>query len=319
MCAHASLPWILPIVLIACGANMAGGQDYPAKSIRILTSPTGGGNDFVARILAQGLSAALGQSVIVDNRTGMISIESTSVAPADGYTLLVASSSFVTGHLLQKVPYDPIRDFVPITHVGNAANILVVHPSLPTKSVKELIELAKAKPGQLNYGSGDAGSAAHLSAELLKSMARIDIARVNYKGNGPSLVALIGGEIQLLFPTIPSASPHVKAGRMRALAVTGLETSVLTPNLPTMAASGLPGYKIESIYGLLAPSRTPTRILERLDQEIVRFLKSADAREKLLGIGIEPVTSTPQNYAALIKDDVARMSRVIKDAGIRVD
>jgi tripartite-type tricarboxylate transporter receptor subunit TctC len=292
-------------------------QEYPTKPVRILTSPPGGGNDFVARFIAQALTGPLGQSVLVDNRANLVPIEAAAKASPDGYTLLVASSSFVSGHLFHDVSYDPVRDFATITHLGNAPNALVVHPSVPVKNVKELVNLAKRRPGDLNYGSSGAGSSAYLAAELLKSTAHINLTRITYRGNGASLIGLISGEIQLLFPTVPSAAPYVKSGRLRALAVTGLERSVLAPEIPTMASSGLPGYKIESIYGLLAPAKTPSAIINRLDQEMVRFIKTPAAREKLLTIGIEPVTSTPDQYAALIKNEIARMTKLVKAAGIR--
>ncbi len=293
-------------------------QEYPTKTVRILTSPAGGGNDYVARILAEGLAASLGQPVIVDNRVNLVPVEITFKAPPDGYTLLVASASFMTSHLLQEVSFDPVRDFAPITHIGNAPNVLMVHPSVPVKSVKELIALAKARPGQLNYGSSGPGTSQNLSAELLKSMTGINITGITYRSNGPALIGLLSGEVQMLFPTIPSAAPHMKSGKLRALAVTGLERSVLTPGLPTMAASGLPGYQIESIFGLWAPARTPPSIIRRLDQELAKFVQTAAAKERLLAIGIEPVSSTPQQFAIVIRDDIARMAKLIKAAGIRI-
>jgi tripartite-type tricarboxylate transporter receptor subunit TctC len=305
--------------VLALGSASAFSQDYPVKPVRILTSPPGGGNDYVARIVAQALTGALGQAVVVDNRATLVCIEVAAKSPPDGYSLLVASSSLVTSHLLQDVSFDPVRDFSTITHIGNAPNVLVVHPSVPVKSVKDLIALAKARPGQLNYGSSGAGSSAHLSAELMKSVARVNMTRITYRGNGASLIGLLSGEIQVLFPTVPAAAPHVKSGKMRALAVTGLKPSVLTPGLPTMVDSGLPGYQIESIYGVVAPARTPQAIINRLDQELGKFLQTQGAREKLLTIGIETVSSTPQKYAAVIQEDIARMAKLIKDAGIRTE
>jgi tripartite-type tricarboxylate transporter receptor subunit TctC len=305
--------------LLALASAQAFSQDYPAKPVRILTSPPGGGNDYVARIVAQVLAGPLGQPVVIDNRGTLVCIEVAAKAPPDGYSLLVASSSLVTSHLLQDVSFDPVRDFSYITHIGNAPNILVVHPSLPVQSVKDLIALARARPKELNYGSSGAGSSAHLAGELFKSLARINLTRITYKGNGASLIGLLSGEIQVLFPTVPAAAPHVKTGKLRGLAVTGLEPSVLAPGLPTLLASGLPGYRIESIYGLVAPARTPAGIIKRLDFELGKALQAPGAREKLLAIGIETVSSTPQKYAAVIQEDIARMAKLIKEAGIRAE
>jgi tripartite-type tricarboxylate transporter receptor subunit TctC len=319
-----SLLWVscvfAPGVGIFC-AGAAFGQNYPVKPIRIVTAEPGGGNDFAARVLAQGLTRSLGQPVIVENRGGAggaIAAETAEKAPPDGYTLLLYAGNIWTIPLLRSnVQYDAIRDFSPITWVARSPNTVVVHPSLPVRSVKELIALAKARPGQLNYASGGSGSATHLSVELFKAMAGVNIVRVPYKGNAPALNDLIAGQVQLMFVTAATGAPHFASGRLRALAVTSAEPSILAPGLPTVASSGLPGYESISIYGFFAPSKTPASIIRLLNQESAQYLKTADVRERFFKVGVETVGSTPEEFAAAIKSDMAKMAKVIKDAGIR--
>ena len=311
--------WVIVVPMTLVGTGTAYCQNFPVKPVRIVTSAVGGGNDLLARLLAQGLSGPLGQAVVVDNRAGgVIPGEVVSKSPADGYTLLVAGGAFSTSPLLQETPYDVERDFAPIALIGMSPTILVVHPSLPVRSVKELIALAKARPGELNYGSANTGGSAHLAAELFKSMAAINIVRVAYKGNGPALSALLGGEVQLMFPNTPSVAPHVKSGKMRALAVTGSQPSALVPGLATVTASGLPGYEAISIDAVYAPAKTPAAIISRLNQEIVRLLNRPEVKEKLLNVGVEVVASTPEQLAAAVRSEIALWSKVIKDAGISV-
>ena len=299
-------------------ASIACAQDYPNKPIRIVTSEAGGGNDVQARLIAQGLSIAFGEQVIVDNRpSGVIPGEIVAKAPPNGYTLLMYNNVLWTGPLLQSAPYDTLRDFAPVTTITRAANVLVVHPSLPVNSVADLIALAKAKPGQLNYGSSGTGASNHLAGELFRSMAGINIIRINYKGAGPALNALFAGELQLMFPTAGAVAPHMKSGRLKVLAVTSAEPSPLAPGVPTMAASGLPGYESIAVYGLFAPARTPRAIIDRLNEETVRYLARPDAREKFMNAGLETVGGPPEQLAAAVKTEIARMSKVIKDAGIR--
>ena len=294
-------------------------QNFPVKPLRIVTSAVGGGNDFLARLLAQGLSAPLGQPVVVDNRAGgVIPGEVVSKSPPDGYTLLVAGGAFSTSPLLQETPYDVERDFAPVVLIGTSPNVLVVHPSLPVKSVKELVSLAKGRPGEINYGSANTGGSAHLAAELFKSMAGINIVRVAYKGNGPALTALLGGEVQLMFPNTPSVAPHIKSGKMRALAVTGSQPSALAPGLPTVTASGVSGYEAISIDAVYAPAKTPVAVISRLNQEMVRLLTRPDVKEKLLNVGLEVVASTPEQLAAAIRSEIALWGKVIKESGISV-
>lgn len=316
--------FVTGMLLAGLGALCVGaafGQNYPVKPVRIVTAEPGGGNDFAARVLAQGLTRSLGQQVIVDNRGGAggaIAAEVAAKAPPDGYTLLLYAGNIWTIPLLRKnVPYDFVADFAPVTWVARSPNTVVVHPSLPVQSVKELIALAKARPGQLNYASGGSGSSTHLSVELFKSMAGVNIVRVPYKGNGPALNDLIAGQVQVMFVTAATVTPHLTSGRLKALAVTSAEPSVLAPGLPTVAASGLPGYDSISIYGLFAPSRTPAAIIRLLNQESAQFLKTAEVKERFFKAGVETVGSSPEEFAAVIKSDMTKMAKVIRDAGIR--
>lgn len=311
--------WMLSVGMMVPGAGVVCGQDYPSKPVRIVAPGGGGSSDLTARLIAQGLPAGLGQQVIVENRPSRIAAEFVSRAAPDGYTLLAAGATVWIGPLLEKTPYDPVRDFSPITWTMRMPNILVVHPSLPAKSVKELISLAKARPGELNYASGSTGSSTHLPAELFKAMAGINIVRVNYKGAGSAISALIAGEMQLMFGTAPSVAPHVKSGRLRALAATSAQPTELAPGLPTVAASGVPGYEAASIIGIFAPAGTSATIIHRLNQEIVRLLNRADVKERFLRAGGEVVGSSPEEFAVTVKSDIAKWGKVIKDAGIRAD
>jgi tripartite-type tricarboxylate transporter receptor subunit TctC len=307
-------------IVLATSAYPIAAQNFPNKPIRFVTSEIGGGADFVARIVAQGLSDAMGQQVLIDNRGGVASIAAQIVAksPADGYTLLFYGSSMWILPFLQNTPYDPIRDFAPITWVVSLPNVVVVHPSLPVKSIKELIALAQARPGELNYGSGTTGTPTHLAAELFKSMTNTNIARVAYKGAGPALTAVLGGEVQLQFATPSVSAPHIKSGRLRALAVTSIKPSALVPGLPTVAAT-VPGYESISINAMFAPAGTSAAIVNRLNQEVVRFLRRPEVNERLLNAGVEVVGNTPQEFAVAMKADMAALSKVIRDAGIRAD
>ena len=310
---------MIAFIGLASVSSAYGQQDYPNKPIRILTSEAGGAGDVAARMIAQGISGPLGQQVIVDNR-GIIAGEMTAKAPPDGYTLLYYGSTvWLVPFLRDTVPYDPVKDFAPITLANKQAAVLVVHPAVPVNSVKELIELAKAKPGALNYGSGPAGSPNHLQAELFKSMAGVNIVRIPYKGIAPALNDLIAGQLQLMFPSASSVTPHIKSGRMRALAVTSAQPSPMLPGLPSIAGSGLPGYESVFMLGMFAPARTPAAIITRVNQEVVKVLNRTDVKEKFFGMGTESVGSTPEAFAAAIREDMTSMGKVIKDAGIRED
>ncbi len=313
-----SKAFLAPLALLA-GAAAALAQDYPSKPIRILTALAGGSSDAVARIIGQAASDSLGQPVVIDNRTNVIASEAVSKSAPDGYTLLVSSESLWIRALMDRVPYDVVRDFAPVSQITREVYVVAVHPSLPVKSLRDLIALAKARPGALNYGSALSGSGTHLSAALFTSMARVNIVQVPYKGIAQSITALVGGEVQVMFANPSVVTPHVKAGRLRALAVTAAEPTVLAPGLPTIAAAGVPGYECVSIQGLWAPGKTSAAIVNRLNQEVIRAFKLPGAKEKFLAIGSEMVGSSPEQFAAFIKSDIVKMGRLVREANIKPD
>ncbi len=295
-------------------------QAYPNRPIRLITAEAGGGGDFVARLIAQGLTTALGQSMVVDNRAGFLSIEAVDKATPAGYTLLLyGSSMWVVPLLRSTVSWDVLKDFAPITMPAYSPNILVVHPSVPVRSVRDLITLARARPGELNYASGAVGSSNQLAAELFKSMAKLNIVQVNYKGTGPALNGVMTGQVQLLFINQASIAPQIKSGRLRAIAVTSAQPSALAPGLPTMASAGLPGYELTSKWGFFAPAHTPAAITERLNQEIVPILKRQDVKDRLFITGVETVGSSPEELTAIIKSETERLGKVVKQAGIAIE
>ena len=300
-------------------AATAAAQIYPSKPLRIITAGVGGGNDLVSRLIAQGISGPLGQQVIVDNRGGGLSAaEAGARAAPDGHTLLVMSGSLWIAQLVRaRVSYDALRDFIPITLADRAPNILLIHPSLPVKSVKDLIALAKSRPGALNYSSAGTASSSHLSGELFKAMAGIDIVNIQYKSHAQEMIELMAGRMQLAFSNPLVARPNMKSGKLRALAVTSPQPSTLVPGLPTIASSGLPGYESESFHAVFLPARTPDTIVRRLNLEIVNTLRSNETKEILLGSGVEPVGSTPEELSAIVKAEIARWGKVIRDAGLR--
>jgi tripartite-type tricarboxylate transporter receptor subunit TctC len=309
--------WMFAAGVAIPGAGAVSAQNYPTKPVRIVTAAAGGSPDFVSRVIAQGISGPLGQQVIVDNRSsGIIPAEIVARAPPDGHTLLVTSNVLWIVTLMQKASYDPVQDFSPIAMTNMAPAVLVVHPSVPAKSVKELIALAKARPGELNYSSSTNGTASHLAGELFKAMAGVNMVRIAYKGAGLAINDLISGQVQLTFVTATSVMPHVKSGRLRAVAVTSARPFALFPELPTVAASGLPGYEATSVGCVLAPAKTPEAIVNRLNQEIVRFLRTNEAKEKFFSSGSEVVGGSPEQLAAAMKTEMTRMGKVIKDAGI---
>ncbi len=310
---------VLFVCLVAPWAGTVSGQSsYPDRPIRMLTTEPGGGSDVMARLVAQGLTSALGRQVVVENRpSGIILGSIAAKATPDGYTMVLSGSGLWLVTLLQEAPFDPIKDFAPISLPATVPNILVVHPSLPVKSVQELIAMAKAKPGALNYASGSTGAIAHLAAELFNAKAGVKITRINYKGAGPALSSVVAGEVQLMFPSAGSAAAHVAAGRLRALAVTSAEPSELVPGLPTLASSGLTGYEAMSPFGVFAPAKTPKAIITRLNQEIVRVVTRADVKERFFKMGMETVGSSPAQLSATVKMEVTKWAQVIKDAGIR--
>jgi tripartite-type tricarboxylate transporter receptor subunit TctC len=301
--------------MLTSGAAL--GDDYPVKPIRFVSSEPGGNIDFVARVLGQGLTSSMGQQVIIENRpSGIIAGQTVASATPDGYTLLIESSSFWVGPLLQKTPYDPVKDFSPITLPSNAPFFLFLHPSVPANSVKELIALAKAKPGELNYGSAGAGSSNHLATELFKMMAGVNIVRVPYKGAGPAAIGLVANQVQLMFGSGPLGMSQVKAGRLKLLAVASAGPSALAPGVPTVAASGLPGYEAGSLSGLWVPAKTPKAVIDRLNREVVRVLVSADGKAKLLSSGVEAVGGSPGASAAVIRADMDKWDKVIRATGL---
>lgn len=293
-------------------------QDYPAaKPLRILTSQPGSGSDIVARIIADRLPTSFGQRAVVDNR-GILAPEIAARSPADGYTVLFYSTPLWVSPLMRsRVPWDPIRDFAPVTLAVNAPNLLVVHPSMPVKSAKELIALARAKPGELNYGSGSAGSSSHLAAELFNAMGNVNIVRIPYKGVGPALLGLLGGHVQVMFPSASSALPYVKTNKVRALAIASAKPSALAPGLPTVAAAGLAGYEADTPLGVLVPAGTPPRVVERLNQALVAVLNTNDIRKLVMAQGSDVVASSPAEFAATLRAEIARWGTLIKTKGLK--
>ncbi len=315
---------ITPVALLSFACALpAGAQNYPAKPIRLIVPfPPGGGNDIMARTIGQKLTEATGQQVVIDNRGGAggnIGAETAARAVADGYTLFLGGvGSHGTNPGLQaKLPYDPVRDFAPITLIALAPLIVVAHPSLPVKSIAELIQYAKARPGQLNFASSGTGSIAHLAPEMLNAMAKIQITHIPYKGTGPALVDLLGGQVQLMMNSAVSMLPQVRGGKLRALAATGARRLAALPDLPTVAESGVPGYEAASWYGILAPAKTARPIIDRLNREIVAIVRLPELRDRLIAEGAEPAGNTPDEFAAYIKRELARWAAVIKNAGIR--
>lgn len=317
---------VLAGVLVSSPAwvRAADAPNYPSKSVRVIApSSPGSGVDIVSRLVAQKLGANLGQQVMVENRAGAggnLGAEVAAKAAPDGYTLFMATPSHaINPALYRKLNYDSIRDFAPIGLVMTGQYVLVAHPSLPAKSVKELIALARARPGQLNYASAGNGNATHLAGELLKSLARIDIVHVAYKGSGPALVDLISGQVHFMFPNLVNSLPHIAAGRMRALAVTGAKRATAAPHIPTLIEAGVPGYTVMSWYGMLAPAGTPQAVIGRLNSELVKVLRSPDVKERLAGQGADPAGGTPEEFLAFLKDEIAKWGKVVKAANISAD
>jgi tripartite-type tricarboxylate transporter receptor subunit TctC len=297
---------------------------YPTKPVRLIVPQSpGASTDLTARLIAQKLSAAFGQPVVVDNRPGAGSIIGTDLvakAAPDGYTLLVVASSITLNPSLHKnLPFDVLRDLAPITQLSAFPNLLTVHPALPVKTVKDLIALAKAKPGSLNYGSSGSATGTHLSAELFKYMTGIDMVHVPYKGGGPAVQALLGGQVQLNFATIVSVLPHVRSGKLRAIAVTTAKRSPSMPEIPTIAESGVPGYDHGPWNGFLAPARTPRAVIARLNEETARILHLPETKAVFTNEGAEPVGNKPEEFGAIIKGETAKWAKVIQSAGIKAD
>jgi len=300
-------------------------QAYPSKPIRyIVPFPAGGGQDLVVRALAPRMSEALGQTVIVDNRPGaatMVGAELAAKSPPDGYTVFNGSNTTlaINPNLYSKVPYDPIKDFVAVTQIASLPNLLVVHPSLPVRTVKELAALARNRPGQLNYGSSGTGTPAQLAGVMFGDEAHAKLVHVPYRGSSQALTALISGETQMMFGSMTSTLPFVKSGRLRAIAVTGAKRSLAAPDVPTVAEAAFPGFEAVTWYGLFVPAGTPAAIVSKLNAEVVKVLRAPDFRDWLVAQGADPVGSTPDELAAFVKTELVKYAKIVKDSGMRPD
>jgi tripartite-type tricarboxylate transporter receptor subunit TctC len=312
-------------LLVLIIATAASAQSYPDKSVRMVVpfAAGAGSNDIMARLVAQKLSDALGQQFVVDNRPGASGIIGTDIvakAPPDGYTVLMMSLTFtVNPSLFSKLPYDTVRDLIPVTMVASAPLMLVVHPSVPAKSVTEFIAYAKANPGKLNFGSGGPGTTPHLAGEMIKTMAGIQVTHIPYKGGAPALTDLVAGQIQFMCENIPGTLPFAKAGKLRALAVTDLKRSPLLLELPTLDEAGLKGYQIVGWNGLFVPAGTPQPIVNRLNAEVVKALALPDVKDRLATLGADAVGDTPQHFAVFIKAEIPKWAKVVKDAGLKIE
>ena len=311
------------------GAAFIGGlvhaQNYPVKAIRLVVpQPPGGGNDVIARMISQKLSVALKQQIAVDNRAGaggLIGADVAAHSPADGYTLLLGNVATlaIIPNVQKKMPYDPLKDFAPVSLIASAPLLVVVHPSVPVHSIKQLVALARAKPGQLNYASNGVGSSTHLATEMFKMMTKTDLVHVPYKGLGPATTDLLSGQIQLMFSSAVAMMPHVQAKRLRAIAMTGAKRSTAIPDIPTVAESGVPDYESGSWYGILAPTGTPREIIDLLNREIVAAVRSADITDRLVAEAVIPVGNSPAEFAAHIQKEYTRIGNVIRSSGAKFD
>jgi tripartite-type tricarboxylate transporter receptor subunit TctC len=312
------------IVAMLFGCGFAAAQSYPTKPVRMLVPfPPGGGTDYTARLISQKLTEMWGQQVIVDNRPGAsttIASEIVAKAPADGYTLIMGSTNHtINPSLYPRIPYDTIKDFAPVTVAVTASYVLVVHPALPVKTVKELIALARARPGEINYASSGSSGPQHIAGELFKLMAKVDMTHVPYKGGGPAVVALLGGHVQAQFSTPVSALPHVRTGKLRALGVTSLKRSEAIPEVPTISEAALPGYEAVTWWGILAPARTPREIVNKIHADTVKALQMPDTLEKLAREGVNPAGTTPEQFATMIQDEMVKMAKIVKAANMKID
>lgn len=318
---------VAAVILVACiSLQPASAQqtNYPVRAIRLVVpSSPGGGTDITARLVAPKLSEFLGQQVVIENRSGagtMIGGEVVARAAPDGYTLLMGISTLaINPAMYKKVPYDALRDFAPISQVVSLPNILVAHPSLPVKSVKDLVAFAKARPAQINFASAGMGTSPHLSMELLLTMTGLKMIHVPYKGSGQGVVDVLAGHVSLMTPSILTGLPYVKDGRLRALGVTSAKRAAGAPDIPTIAEAGVPGYEATQWFGMLAPAGTPADIVSRLHKEVVRVLAIPDMRERFAADGAEPVGSTPEEFLAYIRSETAKWAGVIKQAGIKAE
>ena len=313
------------LVGAALVAGVAHAQNYPVKAIRLVVpQPPGGGNDVIARMISQKLSVALKQQIAVDNRAGaggLIGADVAAHSPADGYTLLLGNVATlaIIPNVQKKMPYDALKDFAPVSLIASAPLLVVVHPSVPVHSIKQLVALARAKPGQLNYASNGVGSSTHLATEMFKMMTKTDLVHVPYKGLGPATTDLLSGQIQLMFSSAVAMMPHVQAKRLRAIAMTGAKRSTAIPDIPTVAESGVPDYESGSWYGILAPTGTPREIIDLLNREIVAAVRSADITDRLVAEAVIPVGNSPAEFAAHIQKEYTRIGNVIRASGAKFD
>ena len=310
------------LLCCALAAIPAYAQQYPSKPVRmVVPSSAGGGTDIVARIIAPDLSKRLGQQVVIENRAGagtMIGIEVAAKSPPDGYTLLMGLSTLaINPALYKKVPYDAMRDFAPITLAVSSPAILVVHPSIPAKTVKELIAFARARPGQLNYASAGTGTFPHMSMELFLSMAKLKLEHIPYKGTGPAMIDMLAGHVAVMTGTILTSMPQIRAGRLRGLGITSSARSAVVPEIPTIAEAGLPGYEATQWYGMLAPAQTPKDIIARLHAEATRVLQQPEIRERFAGDGADPVGNAPEEFRRYIQSEITKWAKVAREAGIK--
>jgi len=318
-----SFSWLFAVAVLLAVVIPAQAQ-YPVRPVRLIVPfPPGGGTDTMARVVAPKLSEFLGQQVVAENRGGAganIGAELAAKSAPDGYTLLLVTITNAIGaSVYTKLNYDLVRDFAPITRLATTPHILVVHPSVPVKSVKEFIAFARARPGELAYSSSGSGSTAHLAGELFNSLTGVKTVHVPYKGGGPSMIALVGGEVSVCFATMPSAINYVKSGRLRGIAVTTAQRSPSTPQLPTIAETGIPGYEAGSWYGLSAPAGTPKEVIGRLHAETIKVMGLPDVKERLFNAGFEIVTSTPEQFAAFTRNEIQKWGKIVKAAGLKVE
>jgi tripartite-type tricarboxylate transporter receptor subunit TctC len=313
------------VVFAAAWACAAGAQDYPRKSVRVVAPfAPGGATDLLARLVGQKLSERWGQSVLIDNRTGAgghIGAEIAARAPPDGYTLLVAGAPHAIGvSLYRKLGYDLAKDLAPISNLASYPSVIVVHPSLPVKTVKELAALARSRPGQLNFGSAGSGSPNHLALELFKTMAKVNMVHVPYKGGSGQMIGdLLAGQVQLASMGLPPAMSHIKGGKLRVIAITGAKRSPLLPEAPTVAEGGLPGFDVTSWYGMFGPAALPRELVMKVNADIAALLASADMKERLASSGADPAPTTPEDLGRLVREEIAKWSKVVAESGAKID
>jgi tripartite-type tricarboxylate transporter receptor subunit TctC len=315
------------LTLATLGASLplpVAAQSYPSKPVRlILPFPPGGATDLLGRAIAQKLSDNMGQQFVAENRPGAggnIGAEAVAKSPPDGYTLLLGAPSLaISPSLYTKLNYDPLRDLAPIALVASIPNVVIVNAEVPARTLKELIELARAQPGKLNYGSGGAGTSNHLAGELFKSMTSTQIVHVPYKGVETAMLGMLSGQVQIVIMGLPPALPHINSGKLRALAAVSKERLARLPDVPTVAEAGLPDFQVDTWYGILAPAGTPPEIITRLNRELVKAMQSSDMKERLDAMVVQPLTSTPEGFADMLKAETAKWAKVVKDSGAKVD